>query len=497
MDYFFCFLPLLFVVLFSCHAFLTPIIRKHIPKATRNGENGRGISLPLGRTGWTVIGETLHYLSEIQSGTLENFVTDRMNKYSSKVFKTSLIGQPMAILCGPEGNKFLFSNEKKLVQVWFPGWSNKIFPKSHNISNNEDFINIRRMLPLFLKADSLQKYVGIMDLVMKQHLQKNWDGDHVQVCPVVRKYTLALACRLFISIDDPREVEKLAKPIEDIVAGIFSGFPINLPGTALNRAIKASKEIRVSIESIVRQRKVDLMEKIVSPVQDILSHMLLTVDGSGQHLKTVDISSHLLGLIFGGYGTLNGTLTFVIKYLAELPHVYDEVLKEQMAVTSSNKRPDNLLGWEDLRKMKYSWNVASEVLRLTPPGVGAFREALTDFTYAGYKVPKGWKLHWTAHVSHMNPDYFPNPDKFDPSRFQGNQLAPYTYVPFGGGPRMCPGNEDALLAILVFIHNGVTTFRWAKVIPNEGVFNDPLPRPAHGLPIRLHRHDFAVSESIF
>ncbi|KAK3030572.1 hypothetical protein RJ639_039450 [Escallonia herrerae] len=331
MEYFFYLLPPLFFVLFTCHAFLSSIIMKRSPKPTKNCEKGQEISLPLGRTGWPVIGETLDYLSKIQSGTLENFVTDRMNKYSSKVFKTSLIGQPMAILCGPEGNKFLFSNEKKLVQVWFPGWSNKIFPKSHDVSNNEDFINIRRMLPLFLKADSLQKYVGIMDLVMKQHLQKNWADDHVEVCLVVRKYTLALACRLFLSIDDPREVENLAKPIEDIVAGIFSGFPINLPGTALNRAIKASKEIRVSIESIVKQRKVDLTEKSVSPVQDILSHMLLTVDENGQFLNIVDISSHLLGLIFSGYSTLNGTLTFVMKYLAELPHVYDEVLRGKPA----------------------------------------------------------------------------------------------------------------------------------------------------------------------
>ncbi|KAK3027813.1 hypothetical protein RJ639_041981 [Escallonia herrerae] len=328
-----------------------------LPKPTKNGEKGEEISLPPGRTGWPVIGESLDYLSKIQSGTLENFVTDRMNKYSSKVFKTSLIGQPMAILCGPEGNKFLFSNEKKIVQVWFPGWSNKIFPKSHDVSNNEDFVNIRRMLPLFLKADSLQKYVGIMDLVMKQHLQTNWDGDHVEVCLVVRKYTLALACRLFLSIDDPREVEKLAKPIEDIVAGIFSGFPINLPGTALNRAIKASKEIRVSLDSIVKQRKVDLTEKIVFPVQDILSHMLLTVDENGQFLNTVDISSHLLGLIFSGYSTLNGTLTFVMKYLAELPHVYDEVLRGKLYEHHFPCKSSKLRGDEwDYRLWDYEHN---------------------------------------------------------------------------------------------------------------------------------------------
>ncbi|KAE9597837.1 putative cytochrome P450 [Lupinus albus] len=156
---------------------------------------------------------------------------------------------------------------------------------------------------------------------------------------------------------------------------------------------------------------------------------------------------------------------------------------------AKTKSEGELLNWDDINKMKYSWNVACEVMRLAPPLQGAFREAINDFIFNGFSIPKGWKLYWSANSTHKSEEYFPEPEKFDPTRFEGKGPIPYTFVPFGGGPRMCPGKEYARLEILVFMHNLVKRFKWKKLIPDEKIIINPLPTPSKNLPIQLYPHN--------
>ncbi|XP_028080395.1 beta-amyrin 28-monooxygenase-like [Camellia sinensis] len=448
--------------------------------------NSKNLTLPPGSTGWPLIGETLEFLATGWRGHPEKFVLDRISKYSSYAFKTNLLGSPTVVFAGAAGNKFLFSNENRLVQAWWPSSVDKIFPSSTQTSSKQEAIILRKMLPNFLKPEALQQYIGVMDTISQRHFDSDWVGSEVVVFPLTKRYTFWLACRLFINIDDPNHVAKFADPFGILAAGIFS-IPIDLPGTPFRRAIKASEFIRKELLAIIKQRKVDLGDGKASLTQDILSHMLVTSDENGNFMKEAEIANKILSLLIGGHDTASSVCASVVMFLAELPHVYQRVYEEQMEIAKS-KAPGELLNWDDIKKMKYSWNVACEVMRLAPPLQGTFREAMTDFMYNGFSIPKGCKLYWSANSTHKNSEFFFEPHKFDPSRFEGSGPVPYTYVPFGGGPRMCPGKEYARLEILVFMHNLVKRFKWEKVIPNEKIVFDPMPNPEKGLPIRLFPH---------
>ncbi|KAB2068266.1 hypothetical protein ES319_A08G018900v1 [Gossypium barbadense] len=476
MEHFYITLLLLFVSFVTLSLFV--LFYKH--RSNYSADN-----LPPGRPGLPFVGETLEFLSTGWKGHPEKFIFDRMAKYSSQVFKTNILGEPAAVFCGVACNKFLFSNENKLVTAWWPSSVDKIFPSSLQTSSKEESKKMRKLLPQFLKPEALQRYIGIMDAIANEHFASQWENkEQVLVFPLAKRYTFWLACRLFLSIEDPHHVSKFEEPFHLLASGIIS-LPIDLPRTPFNRAIKASNFIRKELLKVIKQRKVDLSEGKASPTQDILSHMLLTSDENGQFMTEVDIADKILGLLIGGHDTASAACTFIVKYLAELPHIHELVYKEQMEIAKS-KSPGESLSWDDVQKMKYSWNVACEVLRLAPPLQGAFREAINDFIFNGFYIPKGWKLYWSANSTHRNPEYFSEPLKFDPTRFEGKGPAPYTFVPFGGGPRMCPGKEYARLEILVFMHNIVKRFKWKKLVADEKIIVDPMPMPAKGLPVLLY-----------
>lgn len=284
-------------------------------------------------------------------------------------------------------------------------------------------------------------------------------------------------CQFFLGIDEP----KFTSEFDDLYFGIYS-VPVNFPGSTYSRALKAADAIRKEIQFFIKE-KIDALSK-GQVVDDLLAHIVGAEQG-GKYVPKLEISNIIMGLMNSSYIPIATTLAFMIKHIGQRPDVYQKIFSENADITKT-KGSATALDWDSIQKLKYTWAVAQETMRLYPTAPGGFREVIADITFEGFTIPKGWKIFWALVGTNKNPKYFYEPESFDPSRFEGNVPASYTWVPFGAGPRSCPGKDYTRFAVLNFIHIFITKFKWEVIFPDEKVSGTLIPVPAEGIPIRLH-----------
>ena len=160
----------------------------------------------------------------------------------------------------------------------------------------------------------------------------------------------------------------------------------------------------------------------------------------------------------GGFDTTALTLSTVAYYLALYPEIQDRARAE---ADSIEKEDD--VDYEDIQKLEYIEAVAMESMRMSPVGFQTERVCTKDYTLStGLHLPKGTRVQFLTAGLHRDPKYYSDPDKFDPERFNKenrNDVNPYTYLPFGTGPRNCIGMRFAMMEVKVAIFHLLRSFK--------------------------------------
>lgn len=156
----------------------------------------------------------------------------------------------------------------------------------------------------------------------------------MKVFPTIRLFTFELACRLFMSIEEPVQIEKLAALFDVFIKGVIS-IPVNVPGTRFYKAKRATNAIRKELQVIMKQRKLDLEQKTATTAQDLLSYLLSHPDENGQFMSDSVILNNILLLLFAGHDTSSCVLTMLMNNLALHPQVYDKVLTGLFSINIS------------------------------------------------------------------------------------------------------------------------------------------------------------------
>lgn len=209
-----------------------------------------------------------------------------------------------------------------------------------------------------------------------------------------------------------------------------------------NKAVAVLDEV---ITGIIEKRRADSVN-----YNDLLSMLMEARDeDTGEGMSNRQLRDEVMTIFIAGHETTANALTWALYLLAQNPEIEKKLQEEIDTVLQG--RP---VSFEDLRQLQYTRQVIDETMRIYPPAWIIGRKNVEDDEIGGYHIPAGTNCLIPTICIHRSPKYWENPMVFNPERFSPDRVKEqkkYTYFPFGGGPRLCIGNNFALMEMQVVL----------------------------------------------
>ncbi|MEU3752696.1 cytochrome P450 [Streptomyces olivoreticuli] len=299
-------------------------------------------------------------------------------------------------------------------------------------------------------------------------------GETRDISDAMHALLMRVAARTLFSTGlDDTVIEEARHCLRTVSQGIYKrtvaplGVMEKLP-TPGNRAYDhANSRLReIVAEMIARRRRSD------ADHGDLLSTLLRAEHPeTGERLDDRQVLDQVVTFLVAGSETTASTLAFVFHLMGTLPEVEKRVHAEV----------DEALGgrtpvYDDLPALPYTRNVITEALRLYPPSWMAMRVAAEDTELGGRHIPAGTMILYSAYALHHNPELFPDPEVFDPGRWEGERAREVprgALLPFGAGSHKCIGDVLALTETALIV--ATVAARW-RLRPVPGTSLRPEPK---------------------
>lgn len=227
--------------------------------------------------------------------------------------------------------------------------------------------------------------------------------------------------------------------------------PYPTPGNV--RSWRATEMLDRIVYRVIQERRASGEDR-----PDLLSMLLAArYDDTGERMTDRELRDMVLTILVAGHETV-GTAAAIIFYLVSKHPDVEARLIEEVDSALGGRTP----GFADLAALPYTGQVAQEALRLYPSAWTISRTALGDDVIDGVRIPAGATTMLSPYVMHRNPEFWPNPEAFDPARFVPEAVAArpkFAFVPFGGGPRVCIGSNFALTELRLLLAMVYQRFR--------------------------------------
>ncbi len=217
------------------------------------------------------------------------------------------------------------------------------------------------------------------------------------------------------------------------------------------------------------------------PKDDLLGMLLAMRDeDTGEGMSDQQARDEVVTIFFAGHETTAASMTWAFYLLSQHSEV-EEYLRAEIKSILDGRSPT----FADLPRLTYMQQVIHEILRLYPAAYLFAREAVTNDVIDGYPIPAKILIFITPYITHRDPKYWPDPERFDPQRFTPENIANrprHVYYPFGEGPHLCIGNNFALMEMQLILTMALQRFS-LRLVPNQTVALRPEAtlRSKHGM----------------
>ncbi|GCE26640.1 cytochrome P450 [Dictyobacter alpinus] len=430
-------------------------------------------------------------LRELQHNPLQ-FLSTLTQEYGD-IVQIKLFFWPVVIINHPDYIKHVLQENYKNYDKNVP-----IFNLFRPILGNglvtnyggESWLRQRRLMqPAFhrQRLTTLGQLISTATLQQVQHWEsKAREQQPVDVAEEMMQLTLNIVGQSLFSLDITSKTTTFGTAFSQANAFLLEYFnrpfpPLSVPTRRNRNFQKDIKSLNKVVYEIVQQRRNNQSQE-----EDLLSMLIEARDEeTGEGMSDQQLRDEVMTLLIAGHETVANALAWSWYLLSQHPEV-EQRLHNELDQVLAGRTPT----LEDLPQLPYTRMVFEESMRLYPPVWIIMRKSLGEDTIGDYSIPANTYVAWSTYAMHRHPDFWEQPENFYPEHFTAEQVAKrprHAYIPFSHGPRICIGNNFAMIEAQLVLATIAQRYHM-KIVPGHPVEPNPLMTlsPRHGVLMNLY-----------
>jgi len=333
-----------------------------------------------------------------------------------------------------------------------------------------DPAHIKKYHPTLMKAT--ERFVGRWSRAAEA-------GTAIDLTADLMRYTVDVVAGLAFGADintiesDDEVIQRhLDKVLPALARQLLNPFPWvrKLPLPANRRLDQHLEALRTAVEGFIAQARarIDANPKLREEPDNLIEAMVAARDREGSGLTDQDVAGNVLTMLLAGEDTTANTLAWMIYLLSRHPAHLARARDEVRAKLGTARLPTR----EQLDDLPWIEACMNETMRVKPVAPMIIQQAVRDTVLGGVRVPKDYLVVLLMRGPTMEDKHFRNPSAFDPARWLDAALTPSSSkrvaMPFGAGPRLCPGRYLAMLEMKMVMAMLLRNFDIQSVTTPDG-----------------------------